>query len=163
MLIVIRGTSGSGKSTLAAQLQQKLGWPTAGLGQEHLRRTVYRKRQDAGHADGMEHAALLEVAATHCFAVGHDVALEGIFQADRYSTMRERLASPADDARFYAFDLSFGETARRHERRPKASEVSSVQMRQWYLGWDPLPFVAERRILPGEESSVVVQRLLGSR
>ena len=74
---MIRGASGSGESTLAVQLQQKLGWPTALLGQDHFRRTVCRERQDAGHADGMEHAALLEVAITHCLAAGHEVVLEG--------------------------------------------------------------------------------------
>lgn len=163
MLIVIRGASGSGKSTLAVQVQRRLGWPAAMLGQDHFRRTVYRERQDAGRADGMEHAALLEVAATHCLAAGHDVVLEGIFQADRYSTMLERLASRSDDARFYAFDLPFEETVRRHEGRPEASEVSSIQLRQWHPGWDPLPFVAERPILQGELLSAVVQRVLDDR
>jgi len=61
VLIVIRGASGSGKSTLAAQVQQQLGWPTAVLGQDHFRRTIYKERQDAGHADGTEHVGLLEV------------------------------------------------------------------------------------------------------
>jgi predicted kinase len=163
VVIVIRGASGSGKSTLAAQLQRRSGWPPAVLGQDHFRRSVHWERHDAGHADGMEHAALLEVAATHCLAAGHNVVLEGIFQADRYSEMLERLARAADDARFSAFDLSLEETVRRHEGRPEASEVSPVQMRQWYLGWDPLPFAAERSILQGEESSAVVQRVLDDR
>ncbi|MDT0235409.1 AAA family ATPase, partial [Curtobacterium sp. BRB10] len=57
VLIVIRGASCSGKSTLAAQLQQELGWPAAVLGQDHFLRIIYSERQDAGHSDGMEHAA----------------------------------------------------------------------------------------------------------
>ncbi|MCJ1715232.1 AAA family ATPase [Curtobacterium sp. VKM Ac-2922] len=160
MLIVIRGASGSGKSTVAAQLQQELGWPTAVLGQDHFRRTIYKERQDAGHADGMEHAGLLEVAAKYCLSAGHDVVLEGIFQSDRYAAMLERVASTSPGARFYAFDLSFEETLRRHTGRSLASEVSPEQMHAWYRGWDPLPFVTERPILASEEVVAVTRRIL---
>jgi len=163
MLIVIRGNSGSGKSTLAAELQRQLGWPTAVLGQDHFRRTVYKERQDAGTADGMEHAALLEVAAVHCLTAGHNVVLEGILQADRYSTMLERIAGAATDARFYAFHLSFEETVQRHAGRPQASEFSPDQMREWYQGWNPLPFVTERQIPPEEQLPEVVRRILDGR
>jgi predicted kinase len=163
VLIVIRGASGSGKSTVAAELQRQLGWPAAVLGQDHFRRAVYNERHDSGTADGMEHAALLEVAATHCLAAGHDVVLEGILQSERYATMLERIATSASDARFYAFDLPFEETTRRHAGRPEAREVSTAQMRRWYQGWDPLPFVAERRILTEEELPAVVRRILDGR
>lgn len=163
MLIVIRGASGSGKSTLAAQLQQELGWPTAVLGQDHFRRTIFKERADAGHADGMEHAALLEVAAKHCLSAGHDVVLEGIFQSARYATMLDRISSMSTDARFYAFDLTFEETLRRHAGRSLASEVSQDQMRAWFRGWDPLPFVTEQPILPGEDLAAVTQRILRGR
>ncbi|MDT0235406.1 AAA family ATPase [Curtobacterium sp. BRB10] len=163
MLIVIRGASGSGKSTLAAQLQKELEWPTAVLSQDHFRRTVFKERRDAGRADGMEHAALLEVVAKHCLSAGHDVVLEGIFQSARYATMLERVASTSADVRFYAFDLSFEETLQRHAGRSLASEVSPDQMRAWYRGWDPLPFVMEQPILPSEELAAVTQRILGSR
>jgi predicted kinase len=163
VLIVIRGASGSGKSTLAARLQQELGWPTAVLGQDHFRRTIYKEREDAGHADGMEHAALLEVAVKHYLSAGYDVVPEGIFQSARYAAMLERVSSTSADARFYAFDLSFEETLRRHAGRSLASEVSPDQMRAWYRGWDPLPFVTEDPILPGEELAAVARRILRGR
>ncbi|MGN8051354.1 AAA family ATPase [Curtobacterium sp. 22159] len=163
MLIVIRGNSGSGKSTLAAELQRALGWPTALLGQDHFRRTVYRERHDAGHADGMEHAGLLEAAALHCLTAGHHVVLEGIFRADRYAEMLERIAGAATDARFFAFDLTFEETLRRHAQRPEAAEVDPDRMREWYHAWDPLPFVAERPILPGDDVRTVLGRVLEDR
>ncbi|MFF0493515.1 AAA family ATPase [Nocardia sp. NPDC004068] len=38
------------------------------------------------------------------------------------------------------------ETARHHETRPQSTEFTSSDMRSWYHGWQPLPFVAERRI-----------------
>ena len=163
MLIVVRGNSGSGKSTLAAALQQELGWPTAILGQDHFRRIVYKERQDAGHPDGMAHAALLEAAARHCIAAGQHLILEGIFQSDRYGAMIARIAADSADARFYAFTLSFEETMLRHTDRALASEFTAEQMKEWFRGWDPLPFVDERPILPAEELNTVVRRIMGNR
>lgn len=164
MLIVIRGSSGSGKSTLAAALQRELGWPTAILGQDHFRRIVYREREGPdGVPDGMEHAALLETAARHCLAAGHHVIVEGILRSSVYAAPLERIATAADDARFHAFDLAFDETVRRHATRPQSDEFTSEQMREWYRGWDPLPFVAERRITVDEPLDAVVARILGER
>lgn len=163
MLIVIRGDSGSGKSTLAAELQRALGWPTAVLGQDHFRRIVYKEREDEGCADGMAHAALLEAAAIHCLESGHNVVLEGIFRADRYTAMLERVASTATDSRFYAFDLSFEETVRRHARRSQASEFTPDQMREWYRDRDPLPRAVESPIKPDEALVDIVQRILEDR
>ncbi len=157
---MIRGNSGSGMTTLAAALQHALGWPTAVIGQDHFRRVVYRERQDAGTADGMEHAALLEAATMHCLAAGHHVVLEGILRADRYSAMLERVSAASDDARFCAFDLTFDETLDRHVGRPEAAEFTPDRMREWYRGWDPLPFVAEERIGPGEALPDIVRRIV---
>jgi predicted kinase len=163
VLIVIRGNSGSGKSTVAAALQRALGWPTAVLGQDHFRRIVYKERQDAGVADGMAHAALLEAAALHCLAAGHHVVLEGILRADRYAAMIERIAGAADEARFYAFDLTFDETVVRHASRPQSAEFTPEQMREWYRGWDPLSFVTERPLRPDEDLDAIVERVLQDR
>ncbi|MBF4618058.1 kinase [Clavibacter sp. VKM Ac-2873] len=123
MLIVIRGSSGSGKSTLAAALQRELGWPTAVLGQDHLRRVVYRESEEPGGVpEGTAHVDLLEVAARHALAAGHHVIVEGIMRASHYADALQRIADDADDARFHAFDLPFDETARRHETRPPGPE-----------------------------------------
>jgi predicted kinase len=164
MLIVLRGSSGSGKSTLAAALQRELGWPTAILGQDHFRRVVYRERLgEAGSPEGMAHAALLETAARHCLAAGHHVIIEGILRSSDYAGTLQRIASTADDARFHAFDLAFDETVERHATRPQAAEFTEKQMREWYRGWDPLPFVAEGRIDSAEPVSAVLARILGER
>lgn len=47
--------------------------------------------------------------------------LDGIFHAGRYGPMLQRVAAASDDARFYAFNLTFDETARRHAMRQKGS------------------------------------------
>ena len=163
MLIVLRGNSGSGKSTVAEALQQELGWPTAVLEQDHFRRAVYAEREGRSHPTGMAHAALLEAAAAHCLRQGQHVVLEGILNARRYAPMLERVAALADDARFLAFDLSFEETVRRHARRGKATAFDVEEMRGWYHGWDPLPFVEEQRIGPDDTVAAIVRRILAGR
>jgi len=161
MLIVIRGSSGSGKSTLAAALQRELGWPAGILGQDHFRRIVFRECEGPGGViDGTEHVALLEAAALHCLAAGHHLIVEGILRAEVYAAMLQRVAATTDDARFHAFDLPFDETARRHATRSKTADFTADEMREWYRGWDPLPFVAEQRIGAGEPLGAVVARIL---
>lgn len=159
MLIVLRGNSGSGKSTLARELQRDLGHPTALLQQDHFRRVIYREREQVS----MLHADLLEVAARDCLAKDQHVILEGIFNAGRYAPMLGRVAAASQDARFYAFDLSFEETARRHATRPQANEFTVEQMADWYHGWQPLPFVAEKRITAEESLRELVSRILDNR
>ncbi|MCZ9884100.1 AAA family ATPase [Arthrobacter sp. B2a2-09] len=158
MLVVLRGNSASGKSTIAAALQQALGWPTAILSQDHFRRIVYREREQ----ESLAHADLLEVAAAHCLRAGHHVILEGIFNAERYSAMLERVAAQSNDARFYAFDLTFDETVRRNAMRPQATDFTEDEMRPWYHGWQPLSFVEEERLNASESPTRIVARILGT-
>jgi predicted kinase len=158
MLVVLRGNSGSGKSTVAAALQRELGWPTAILSQDHFRRIVYREREQ----ESLAHADLLEVAAAHCLSAGHHVILEGIFNAERYSAMLERIAAQSDDARFYAYDLTFDETVRRHAMRPQATDFTEDEMLAWYHGWQPLSFVEEERINESESPGRIVASILGT-
>ncbi|RIX30401.1 kinase [Amnibacterium setariae] len=163
MLVVLRGGAGSGESTAAAALQRELGRPAAVLGQDHFRRVVFNERTGESHPDGMEHAALLELAAEHLLAAGRHVVIEGILAASRYAAMLERLAGAADDARFLADDLTLEETVRRHATRPQPAHFGADELREWYRGWDPLPFVAEQRIGPEASVQDVVDRVLGGR
>lgn len=163
MLVVLRGGAGSGKSTVAAALQRELGWPAAVLGQDHFRRVVFNERTGESHPDGMEHAALLELAAAHLLAAGRHVVIEGILAASRYAPMLERLAAGTADARFLAYDLTLEETERRHATRPQAAHFGADELREWFRGWDPLPFVDEQRIGPEASVEDVVDRVLGAR
>jgi hypothetical protein len=63
--------------------------------------------------------------------------LEGIFNAERRSAMLERIAAQGNHARFYAYDLTFDETVRRHATRPQATAFTEDEMRSWYDGWQP--------------------------
>ncbi|UIJ34084.1 AAA family ATPase [Allobranchiibius sp. GilTou73] len=158
MLIVLRGNSGSGKSTIARMLQARLTSPTAILQQDHFRRIVYREPEQRG----MAHAELLETAARHCLARDQHVIMEGIFNARRYSDMLERVAAYAHHATFFAFDLSYEETVRRHAMRPQAAEFTADQMRAWYHGWQPLSFTDEHRIDVSLSPEQIVDRVLES-
>lgn len=159
MLIVLRGNSGSGRSTVARMLQTALGPHTALLSQDYFRRIIYQEREQ----ESLAHADLLENAALHCLDRGENVILDGIFNAPRYSPMLERIAKRCDDARFFAFDLSFDETTRRHATRPKATEFSIDEMRGWYHGWQPLSFVAEDRITADVSPTEIVERIMRQR
>jgi predicted kinase len=156
VLIVLRGNSGSGKSTVAARLQERLTGRTAVLSQDYFRRVIYNEREQ----ESLAHAELLEVAAAHSLAAGQHVILEGIFNSARYSPMLERVRSLADDARFYAYDLTLAETLRRHNSRFKAAEFTSEELSGWYHGWQPLAFVDERRIGPIDSVETTVNRIL---
>lgn len=156
MLVVLRGPSGSGKSTIARRLQERLERPTAVLGLDQFRRVIYREKLGA---DG-QHIDLLASAAEHALLRGHHVILEGIFDARRYSEMLASVAAHATDARFYAFDLTFDETLERHATRPQAATFGADEMREWYLGWQPLAFVTERRIAQHESTEGIVERIL---
>lgn len=74
--------------------------------------------------------------------------------------MLERVAEHTADARFYSFDLAFEETVIRHSTRPQATEISDKEMRGWYHGWQPLPFVSEMRIVADETPEQIVERIL---
>ena len=156
MLVVLRGNAASGKTTVARLLQSQLDGPVAVLSQDHFRRDVYAEREQ----ESLAQADLLEAAARHCLARGHHVILDGIFHAGRYGPMLQRIAAASDDARFYAFDLTFAETVRRHATRPKAGDFSAEEMASWHHGWQPLDFVAEHRITAAETPEEVVERIL---
>lgn len=84
------------------------------------------------------------------------------FNAERYSAMLERIAAQSDDARFYAYDLTFDETVRRHAMRPQATDFTEDEMRAWYHSWQPLSFVEEERINASESLGRIVARILGT-
>ncbi|MCM6774475.1 AAA family ATPase [Nocardia sp. CDC159] len=143
VLVVLRGNSGSGKSSVAAAVQRRFERGTcAVVSQDAVRRQLLREPDEPDRLN----IALIEHIALFCLARGLITIVEGILDAQRYSAMLERVASNADAALFYAFDLSLAETLTRHAQRPQAASIPPELMEQWYHGWQPLAFTTETRI-----------------
>jgi predicted kinase len=149
-LVVLRGSSGSGKTTTALALRPRLGEHVAWIEQDYLRRTVLSEL-DRGHLSANVHLvdSMIRLALDH----GFSVIAEGIFNPRDYADVFRQLASDhAGRTLFAAFDLPFEETLVRHATKPVAAVIGENEMRAWYRGWDPLPFVGEYRIR--QESSL---------
>lgn len=144
VLMVLRGNSGSGKSTTARALREKLGRGVAWIEQDHFRRVVLKEWDVLGGVN----IGLIEHTVRYCMGSGYHVILEGIFHADRYTEMLQRLhQSFPDQSHFYYFNLSFEETVQRHATRPQAHEFTPETMQTWYTPLDLLPFVEETLLL----------------
>ena len=88
---------------------------------------------------------LIESIAMWGLRRGMVVVVEGIFNVRRYEAMLNRVASCAARSFFFAWDLEFDETARRHGKRPQHDAFTIEDMADWYHGWQPLSFVQETR------------------
>lgn len=155
-LIVLRGNSGSGKSTVAQALRESLDGETSWIEQDYFTRVVLGEKERAGAAN----IELLDAAARLCLDRGFTVILDGIFNASRYGAMLEGLFRDHGGVTvFYAFDLAFDETLRRHTMREKETEFGEADMRDWFHGWQPLPFVAEQRITASESLEMIIDRI----
>lgn len=155
-LVVIRGNSGSGKSTVAAELQQRFDRGTcAVVPQDVVRRNILREPDEPGRFN----IDLIAEIAGSCLARGLIVVVEGILNVDRYGAMLEQLANTANHALFYRFDLTLDETLIRHAGRPLATEVPESMIREWYRGWQPLPFIDELRIGVDWTRDAIVDRI----
>ena len=128
-LIILRGNSGSGKTTIAKELQKKFGQNTMLISQDVIRRDMLSVN------DGENTLAIPLMKELLIYGSNHSdvVILEGIMYADWYAPLFE-LAIQLYDARVYAyyFDLTFEETLKRHQTRPKSNEFGEGEMRKWW-------------------------------
>lgn len=136
-LLIIRGNSGSGKTSTAREVQRRYGRGCALIEQDHLRRIVLREH-DSNRIDPVA-PAFITATVRAALDVGYHVVLEGILHTDRYATALRALidAHPGPSHAFY-FDVSFAETARRHQTRPGPVGFTVEQMRDWYTPTDLL-------------------------
>ncbi|MHA7247960.1 AAA family ATPase [Arthrobacter tecti] len=153
-LVVLRGNSGSGKSTVARMLQRRFDRGAClVVAQDRVRRDMLRERDLAGAVN----SELIEVIAAWGLDRGLAVVVEGILSAGRYQRMLERLSRRASNAHFFAWDLEFEETVRRHAERPERTEFSPDDMAEWYHGWQTLDFVDEIRLDASVTPDVAVE------
>jgi adenylate kinase family enzyme len=145
-LIVLRGNSGSGKSSVARELQQRMGYGTALIEQDYIRRKLLRER-DKPNQPNIE---LIALNVTFALSCGYNVILEGILPKDHYGSMLSRILNDhIGETYVYYFDIPFDETLNRHKTKPNAHEFGEVEMREWFREHDVLN-VEDERIIPQE-------------
>ncbi len=158
-LVIIRGDAASGKTTTSIELRMRLGARVALIHQDHIRREML---QNADRLQRSLDASILVVAtARQALELGYDVILDGIFNLRDYSTLFQSLhADHRGKTGIYQFDLGLEETLRRHAARPLGSVISEEKIREWYDGWQPLPWFEEHRIGAEESTDDIVTMIL---
>ena len=136
-LIIIRGNSGSGKTTIAKTIQKHLGSGTLFISQDTVRRDMLnihdRKRNLS--------IDLIRQIAEYGKGKCEFVILEGILSKQRYGEMLHDLIHfYHEKVHIYYFDLSFEETVKRHNLRPKRMEfgkenICAVLVESKGLSW----------------------------
>ncbi|MEW1973671.1 AAA family ATPase [Microbacterium profundi] len=144
-LVIIRGDAASGKTTASVELRTRLGGRVALIHQDQVRREML---QNGDRLQRSHDASVLIVSmARQALDLGYDVVLDGIFNLRDYSEPFELLyAEHLGVTRIYQFDVGLDETLRRHAARPLGSVVLESKIREWYDGWQPLPWHQETRV-----------------
>ena len=128
-LIILRGNSRSGKTTVAKELQNRFGRNTMLISQDMVRREILKVK------DGENTQAIPLMKELLIYGNNHSevVILEGIMYADWYKPLFE-LAVRLYGSNIYAyyFDLTFGETLKRHQTKPNCHEFGEEAMRRWW-------------------------------
>jgi hypothetical protein len=156
-LIVIRGNSASGKSSVAAGIRARFGRGVALVGQDNLRRTVLRERDEPGAAN----VGLIGLVARHALDSGFHVVIEGILYSAHYGSMLARLRTDHRGlTRCYYLDVPFEETLRRHATKPEAEEYGEAEMRDWYRRLDLLPALGETVVPASSDLDATVRQIL---
>ncbi len=156
-LIVLRGPSGAGKSAIAKAIQDcelAQGRKMAYVEQDYFRRTVLKERDMLGGYN----AELIKTVTILLLQEGYSVILEGIFDRDRYGKMfQDIIVSHPSKNFFFYFDISLGETIKRHDTKPNKHEFGEPEMRAWYKEKNFLDCVREEIISERSELKEAVE------
>lgn len=144
-LVILRGDSASGKTTTALALRERLGQKVALIHQDYFRREILSNEDKSQRS--RDASILIVGAAREALNLGYDVILDGIFNLRDYSALFEQLHDDhRGQTRIYQFDIGLDETIRRHAGRPLSKEFGGDKLRDWYDGWQPLPWHDETRV-----------------
>lgn len=155
-LIILRGNSGSGKSSIARELRLKMGYGTALVEQDYIRRILLREREKPN----LPNIELIDLNVRFALGHGYNVVLEGIFNNKNYGEMLRRLvAENPDNTYVYYFDISLEETLRRHETKPNSHEFGEELIRELFTPKDFLGIENERTISESATFSETLERI----
>ena len=139
-LIILRGNSGSGKSTVALEIAKHSAEKTAIVDADRYRVDMLFPKP----VHGPDLAELMRHNVMYCLDHGYNVLWDSIFYAteqnkDYIGECLNKL-HPKDNF-IFTFDVSFEETARRHNLRHKSNDFGVEEMKTWYqpvekLGYD---------------------------
>lgn len=156
-LIIIRGNSGSGKSTVARLVREKLGENTMLVPQDIVRREMLYVKDRLGNPA----INLISKIALYGKEVGYNVVLEGILSKKLYGNMLKNLISEyRDNVYVFYMDVSFAETLRRHDTKPKRHEYGEEKMKEWWLEKDYLSMSNEYLIPESYDVTETVDYIL---
>jgi adenylylsulfate kinase-like enzyme len=155
-LIILRGNSGSGKSTVAREIRQRMGYGTALVEQDYIRRVLLREKDRPNQPN----ISLIDLNVRFALGQGYDVVLEGILPKKHYGDMLHKLLRDIGGSHVYYFDIPLEETLRRHQTKANSHEFGEAEMRQWHLPGDVLGVENERIITQDSSLDATVERIL---
>jgi predicted kinase len=138
-LIILRGNSGSGKSAVARKLAENLGSKVAIIAGDYYRQNMLFPIGECGDDVG----ELMAQNVNYCLSRGYTVFLDSIFYAHDVNKqyLGALLAKNGHENNYiFNFDVSFEETARRHQTRPLKDAFTVDQMKEWYKPVEPLGY-----------------------
>ena len=156
-LVILRGNSGSGKSSVARELQLSMGYGTALIEQDYIRRKLLREKEQPDKPN----IELIKLNAIFALTHDYNVIVEGILREDYYGDMlRDLIKANGGQAYVYYFDIPFEETLNRHVTKPNADEFGETEMRELYRPRDYLG-VRNEQIISGESTfAMSIERIL---
>lgn len=150
-LIILRGNSGSGKTTVAEAIAKASKHKMAVVDADMYRVHMFFPWGECGD----DYGELMAHNVQFCLERGYDVIWDSIFYAHqrnkKYIDGFFREHHPHDNF-IFNFDISWEETARRHQSRHKKNEFSAEEMAGWYQPVESLGYDFEYAI--GEDSSL---------
>lgn len=155
-LIILRGNSGSGKTTIAKSLQHHFGAGTLLVSQDTIRRDMLKVKD----RDGNLSIDLIRQVAEYGNGRCGYVIVEGILSKKRYGDMLAELIDFFEGrAVSYYFDLTYEETFKRHNSRPKKTEFGEAALRSWWIPADYLGIDGEYKI-PNDMTHTEIMELI---
>ena len=132
-LVILLGPSGSGKSTIARRLAASE--PTFCVLEQDYFKLEILKNSQTPRSDA---AALMNLNIKALLDLGHSVITDGLYNVAENRTMLDKLFDEINaEPHIFNFNISLGETQRRHTAREKSKTFSGEQLAEWYV--DPAP------------------------
>jgi predicted kinase len=150
-LIILRGNSGSGKSAVALEIAKSSKNKIAIIDADMYRVTMLWPKPFA--KDDL--AALMRQDVIYCLNHGYAVIWDSIFHANDINKeyLGEFLTKlHPNDNYIFNFDVSFEETARRHQQSQNSNNFTAEEMKEWYRPVENLGYKFEYPI--AEQSSL---------